>query len=142
LQKAVQQPAGEAGDEAAAAERLRGGEAERGERNDRDVQPMFARPPKPGGESQDRDPSARQNKAGDQADPDLLENNHHDMPHRAALDLRADSEGEQDHDDRHADTVIEAALQVQRFASRGRDGSIGDHRRAECGVGRCEQRGQ
>ena len=71
MQKAIQQAAGEAGDEAAAAECLRGREAERRECNDRDVLPMLARPAKSGGEPKDRDRSARQGKTCEQIAAEL-----------------------------------------------------------------------
>jgi hypothetical protein len=64
------------------------------------------------------------------------------VPGRAAFDLCADGELEQDDDDWHADAIVQAAFQVQRFACRGWDGGIGDDRRAECGVGRREKRCQ
>ena len=112
------------------------------QRHDRDVQPVLARPAKPGGAPEDRDRDGGQYDADKQADADLLQNDHRDVPGRAAFDLRANGELEQDDDDRHADAIVQAAFQVQRFACRGWDGGVGDDRRAECGVGRREKRCQ
>ena len=103
---------------------------------------MLARPAEPSGTPEDRDRDGGQYDADEQADADLLQNDHCDVPGRAAFDLGADGELEQDDDDRYADAIVQAAFQVQRFTCRCWDGGVGNDRCAECGVGRREKRCQ
>src|SRR5208283_2889200 len=137
-----QQAAGEAGDEAAAAERLRGGETQGGQSNDRDVQPVLAGPAEACGAAQHEDGGPRDDDAGEQADAEFLDDDHGDVRGGGRMDLGADGEVEQDDDERHADAVVQAGLEVERLARGFGDGGVGDDGRAERGVGRREERGE
>ena len=59
-----------------------------------------------------------------------------------AFDLDPDGKPEQQHQDRHADAVVEAALQVERLAHDRRHGLICHDCLAECGIGWCKHRRQ
>ena len=103
---------------------------------------MLADPAAPLGKSQHQRGQPSQRKPDDQPDTDCLDNHPGDMRHSPALDLGADRESEQQHDDRHADAVVETAFQIERFAHRRRHCRIGHDRFAERRVGRRQHRRQ
>jgi hypothetical protein len=64
------------------------------------------------------------------------------MPQSPALDLSADRQPEQQHDNRHADAVVETTFQIECFAHHRRHCRIGHDRFAERRVGRRQHRRQ
>jgi hypothetical protein len=138
---AEQEPGREGGDEDAAAERGRDPDREQRRRRTEDLLPMRLDQTAARREAQ-REPS--EDSRGDAAHEPVADLLEHELDGRVVGDRPALSLGERDRDEeqRDAEPVIEAALDVQSLPDPGGDPLVGDDRLSERRVGAGEHDGK
>ena len=115
------------------------GQPRRGERHD--LEPVAVRMRCAPGDPQRRGPGRARDRAGERAVSDLLGD--HPDRRRGAEPVGLDARhGEHDEEQRDADPVVEAALDVEALPHPGRQPGEHDDRLAEGRVGRCEDHGE
>ena len=136
-QRAEHEASDERGDEAGTADRICNSEGEAGAGERHDLEPGATDEPVPTGDDDDACGGDARNHPGEDAVADLLEHE----PSRGPV---ADGSGlclrdrEHDPEQRHADPVVEAALDVQSLSNAAREPHERDDRLAERRVGRSE----
>ena len=127
----------ERGDEAGAADRISNSEGEAGAGHRHDLEPGAADVPVPTGDHDDARGGDARKHSGQDAVADLLEHQPSRGPvaDRSRLGLR---DREHDPEQRHADPVVEAALDVQSLSNSAREPRQRDDRLAERRVRRRE----
>ena len=139
---AQQESANKARNKAAAAQRLCRCKTSCRQRDDRNLHPMLADPAAPLSKPQHYGGQPSQRQADHQPDTNRLDDDPGDMRHRPAFNLSTNRQSEQQHDNWHADAVVEAAFQIEGFARCRRHRRIRHDRFTERCVSGCQHRGE
>ena len=142
MQGAKQKSADEAGDKSAAADQLSRRKAKRGQGHDRHVGPMRGQPVVARGDAQTHYRKGAKSRADQNAEADFLQDDLDDPSNRVVLHLHSDRQIKEDDDQRHADSVIQPAFDIQGFARFDRRRLVGYNRRPERSVRRRQHRGK